>query len=249
MFYSPRRAVFSDVVAVPATATTSSAVISSDELKPFEESSFGSMTLFIRGDNAQISAANPLVKTYVSYDEGENWVLADTQTVDNATFTFTNAEPLALAPRVRVDVDLNGATLGSGHGLGVDVVFEERETNGEATLFADVVDVPDTVGADTTTTGDALNVGEYIDSVYAVVNSDSSTLTDVTVQLQSSWDGTNWWDLGTATDVSGADFVEFEEANTMVGTMVRANVITAATTGDIATNNGLTVNLFARRRA
>jgi len=249
MFYSPRRTLMTDVVPVPAEATTSSAVISSDELRPFETTAFGKATLFIKGDNSKMSVADPLVKTYASYDEGETWVLADTQTVDNATFTFTTAEVLDLAPRVRVDVDLNGATLAEDHGLSVDVLFEERADNGEATLYADVVDVDATVGADETVTGDTLSVGEYTDEVFAVVTSDSSKLTDTDLLLQSSWDGTNWWDLGTATDISDADFVEFSEADTVIGTYVRANVVTAASTGAIAEDHGITVNLFARRQA
>jgi len=249
MFYSPRRSLMTDVVAVPATATTSSAVISSDVMKPFEESAFGKLTLFIKGDNSEISVADPLVKTYVSYDEGENWVLADTQTVDNSTFTFTTAEVLELAPRVRIDLDLNGATLGEGHGLSVDVLFEERAENGEATLYADVVTVPATMADDETENGDSLEVGEYTTAVHAVVISDATKLTDVDVQLQSSWDGTNWWNLGTATDISEDDFVEFAEEDTVIGNYVRANVVTADSTGAALEDHGITVNLFARRQS
>lgn len=249
MFYSPRRKLMTDVVAVPETATTSTAVISSDELKPFEESAFGKLTLFIKGDNAEISADDPLVNTYVSYDEGESWVLADVQTIDNASFTFTVEEILELAPRVRIDLDLNGATLGEGHGLSVDALFEERAENGETTLYTDVVTVPTTMGADETVNGDSLEVGEYTTAIHAVVVSDASKLTDVDVQIQSSWDGTNWWDLVTANDISATNFVEFVEETAVIGNYVRANVVTAASTGEALEDHGITVNLFARRQS
>lgn len=249
MFYSPRKIFMEDVIAVPAEATTSSAVISSDVLKPFEESSFGQATLFIKGDNTKMSIADAFVSAMVSYDEGETWVEAATVTVAEAAFVFTVQSVAGLVPRLKLSLDLSGMTLAEDHGLQVDVLFEERADNGSVTLYPDAVDVPTTVADDVTTAGSTLSVGEYTDEVFVVVTSDSSKLTDTTLLLQSSWDGMNWWDLGTATDISAADFVEFSEANDVVGTYVRANVITALTTGAITADHGIAVNLFARRQA
>lgn len=245
MFYSPRRAVLSDVVAVPATATTSTAVISSDELYPFEQGSFGQAMLVVEGTSANIYMAAPNINAYVSYDEGETWVLAATQAVATGADTSAMVSVGDAVPRLRVDVDLNGATLTEGHGISVDVVFVEDDDNGDKTLFSDVVAVGAT-SASETTTGDTLSVGDYISELIAVVSLDSTNATNVGVQLQHSFDGTNWFDLGTATDVSSADFVEFSESG-VIGHYARANVV-AGTTG-LEEGHGITVNVFARRQA
>jgi len=246
MYYSPRRAVLSDVVAVPATATTSSAVISSDELRPFEGGSFGKALAVVQGLSDDIAAAAPNANFYVSYDEGETWVLAATQAIATGADTSELVSVASYAPRLRVDVDLNGATLTEGHGISVDVVFVEDDDNGAKTLFEDVVAVPATSSSETTT-GDTLSVGDYIDEVIAVATLDSTNATNVTARLQHSFDGTNWFDLGdSATDISSANFVEFSVTD-VIAPYVRLNVIAGAT--GLESGHGLSANVFARRQA
>lgn len=247
MYYVPRRKFYEDVVALPATATTSSAVFESDELYAFEGSNPGNLTVFVEGDTAEISVADPLVNILVSYDEGATWVTAETITVDNATFTYTVSEVSDFAPRVKVQVDLNGATLGDPHLISVDVLMEERYENLRQTVYADVVAVPDTVADGVTTEGTVYDISDlYVKDATAVLTiTDAADLTDVTVQMQSSWDGTNWWDLlASPTDISANTFTEVDaDAGSIFGNYIKVQVITAATTGDIATGNDLTANL------
>lgn len=246
MFYSPRKTLLEDVVAVPSTATTSSVVISSDELYPYEQSSFGSVTAFVKAlDGSKITVASPALTGYVSYDEGDTWVEVDSVDLTATSFTFDYSLEASLVPRFKVELDLNGATLLEGHGIQVDVYFTETQVNTRRTLFEDVIVVPSTVADGVTTTGDSLEVPEGTSAIHVVATGDVTTLTGVTILAQSSWDGSNWWNLGTATNFSGSNFVDFTEDENIVGNYARVNLITAASTGEIAVDHGIVVNAFA----
>lgn len=248
--YSPRRVFMEDVVAVPATATTSSAIIYSDVFKPFEESIFGKLTVFVNADDSKISVASPNLEVMVSYDEGETWVLADEVEIDNASFSFTVEEVADYVPRAKLALDLNGATLAEDHGIKVDVLFEEAEENYRRTVFNDVLTVPAEVANPVNNEvleGKPLPLPAYPVSAIAVFTADDTKLTaDLNARMQSSWDGENWWNLGTAvTEVAGEDYKEISIADgDLLGRYLRFNLTVDAAAGAIAEDHNINVDVI-----
>lgn len=251
MFYSPRRKFYEDVIPVPATATTSSAVIESDALYPFEQSAFGKATVFVKGDNSKMSVADASLTAKVSYDEGTTWIDAATTSVAHGSFEFTVASVAGIVPRAKLSLDLNGMTLAEDHGLSVDILFQESEEGLRRTIFTDVLGVDASVtnpATDLLISGDVLTVPEDAVSVTAIFTADASKLTgDLNARLKSSFDGENWWDLGAAvTEVSAESFKEISSADTdLIGKYVRFDLTVDATAGAIAENHGIKVNVIS----
>lgn len=247
MFYSPRRTFIENVIEVPAEATTSSAVILSEDIKPFEESSFGAAYVFVKLDTSKTSVADPKIGTWVSYDEGESIVQTGEATLDQAFTVLTVAN---LAPRVKFSLDLNGATLEEGHGIQVDVLLVETDDNFRRTLFADVTPVDEEgVSADETVEGDPFRLPENTRALNAVILSDNDQLEGVTAVIQSSWDGVNWWDIGTTPADVDADFVEYYEESTLFGNYARVNLVVGDGGSDgIDEYHGIVVNAWALGR-
>jgi predicted component of type VI protein secretion system len=247
MFYSPRKAFIEDVIEVPATATTSSTVILSEDIKPFEESSFGAAYVFVKLDTSKTSVSDPKLGTWVSYDEGETIVQTGETTLNQG---FTVIPVANLAPRVKFSLDLNGSTLAEGHGIQVDVLLMETNDNFTRTLFGDITDVPEEgVSADETIAGDPIALPHNTRALNAVIVSDNEQLTGVTAVIQSSWDGVNWWNIGTTPASVDSDFVEVYEESNLFGNYARVNLVVADGGSDgIDEYHEIVVNAWALAR-
>ena len=249
--YSPRRRFFEDVIPVPAEATESTAVISSDELYPFEQTAFGEATVFVKGDNSKMSEANASLTAKVSFDEGETWIDAETVTIDNSSFSFTVEKVEDYVPRLKLELDMNGMSLDEDHGLSVDVLFQEAEDNYRGHFERDVLEVPSEVenpDSDEVLEGKAVEMPTFPSKAMAIFTADASKLTaDLNARLQSSFDGENWWDLGSeATQVAGSDYELIESGDSdIIGKYVRFNLTVDSTAGVIAEDHEINVDLIA----
>jgi len=251
MFPSPRRALYKDVIAFPATKSAGAATLSSNVLRDFETTAFGAVNFqLVAADLSQVTDTLT-IEPFVSFDEGTTWIQAGAYSdIANGSGTLSALKSLKYVPRLRVDGVFDGSgALAAGHGASVHVEMREVDPEYARRFDADVVTVPTTVADGVTTNGTSVEVPANTGRVAAIVSADPAQLTDVSVMLQSSFDGVYWWDLlSSATDISAVMYSEIDMDQNMVGTYVRANVITAATTGAISTGHNMSVNLLSFSR-
>ena len=232
-----RRAYYDSVVAFPEGAALS-AVVQSEVLKPFEGTAFGSVEVFLQG-----TGTTPNAHTMVSFDGGAEW---HELSVDNFANGFSALGSLAaFAPRVRVDVDLNGATITDADDWKVSVLMSEEMPTVARKLTADLMSEVE-MGDDETLVSDVVELTEGTpEAVYAVVTGDNTEITLGTLQLETSFDGVNWWGLSDDTNISAADVTFIENNAVTIGKYVRATLTTGETTGAITEEAKLRVHLLS----
>lgn len=258
MITRPRRKLYTDVIPFPDSKSAGAATISSDELYPFEGSAPGELDLhLVAEDDADITDTLS-VNLNVSYDGGSSWLEAvsysDLANGSGDAISVLKSAALAYAPRVRLDgvFDSSGALV-AGHGAAVHANFFEGEDLYRHEIDADVLTI-DTMGTSETVNSDAIevdnSVAEAIRKVIVISYvGDKSKVTDnVTWKLQSSYDGSNWWDVSSAdeTDIAngtGTSFTEVTESDDL-GDCLRITVSTDGT-GEIAEDNGIQFNVIS----
>lgn len=241
-----RNQFYSDAVPFPATKSASAVTIYGDELNPFGENPGALDLQLVAGDTSKITD-NMTVGLEVSYDEGDSWVevneYSDLANGTGSTSVLKN-DVLEFAPMVRLSGVFDGsAELAADHGCSVKAMFKENENFYKSKIFtgSDVITVPET-SASETTNGETLSV-ENAQKVYVVSSGVTAKMTNVTFNLQSSFDGESWWDVGSsAKDISALSFNE-EEFSDKLGTYFRVELITGAT--GLEEDHGLSFNVIA----
>ena len=230
-----RRAYYDDVVAFPE-GDNLTATVRSDEVKSFETTAYGPVTVFLQG-----GGDTPNAHFMVSFDEGESWYEADEENFSDGFQTFEDV--VKLAPRFRVDVDLNGQNISDADDWKVSVLTEElNPTVGRRTKTEEVGAL-----ASDESTYFVMDLGEATpQEFHAVVTNDNSEVTDATILLETSFDGENWWNLSDGTTDVDADVVTISNDDTnLFGKYVRVTVAAAADTGSVGEDAHLKVNAVA----
>ena len=245
MRYKQRSAFYNDVVPFPATKSAGAMTLYGDVLKPFEANP-GPLDLhLVAEDDSQITDLMTM-KLEVSYDGGENWIEVDEYSeLENGSgdpVSVLKDEVLEFAPMVRVNAVFNtDGELAEGHGCSVKAFLKEDEDFQRSQVFTDVVDLPAEL-ADTNKEGESFNVANA-QKVIVVSSGDTDNMTNITFNLQSSFDGENWWNVGnSAKDISALSFNE-EVFSSKLGTYFRVDVIAGAT--GLAEDHNLKFNLIA----
>lgn len=238
MRYTPtRRAYYDDVVAFPE-GDGLTATVQSDEVKSFETTAFGPVRVFLQG-----AGTDAVAHTKISFDEGETW-----HEVDETSFTdgFEDLGEVAeFAPRTRVDVDLNSQNIDDSDNWKVAVLNREYKPAINRSFEKDVLTVDETLGADEEKT-ETFELPEGTpQEIHAIVVSDSGEVTDASVELETSFDGDNWWSLSDSKDVSGDDVVFITNNDVEIGDRVRVKLTTDASSGEVTEDANLKVHLLS----
>lgn len=247
---------YSGVITFPATKAAGALTIQSNEIYDFENSGFGPLEISLRAlDDSKITDTLT-INLYVSYDGGVTYLLAGTYAdLANGSGDAVAAVASAIkyAPRVRIDADFNASgALAADHGCGVDIRIEESDPFDRRIIGADVGNLGATLANSTVVIGDSVYVADMLYNLKKVVVSsycaDASKVTDnVTWKVQSSIDGTNWFDASTAqaniANGTGAIFSELE-VETKLGKYVRV-VTTSDGSGALAADHGVQFNIVA----
>ena len=256
MYESPRIKFYTSAVAFPATKTAGVLTITGTSLYDFESYAYGSVELVLRALDKSKITDTLTAKISVSYDGGTTWIVtgAYTELANGSGAVSVYKAPILYAPRVRVDAifDATGA-LASGHGCGVDAKVSEANPFYRHNIFTNVVTVPATKTAGALTyTGATKYIANTIDPLRKLVAvasaTDLSKITNgFTWKVQSSFDGTNWFDATTAQSGlaagTGTYFTEVE-VTTKLGKYARILLISDGT-GALASGHGIAFQLIA----
>lgn len=247
MFYNPRNLLYSDVVALPATKEAGAITYISDVISL--PTMYKAALVLMAADLSKVTN-NVVVTVKGSFDGGTNWVNLGVYTdVANGSGTLSVKKEVFYAPVMKVEVafDATGA-LTSGHGVELDLALVEDAEQTVKAPVADVVTVPATVGAATTTNGTAFSASDelpFMKKLYIVSTLDSSKATLVTQTVEGSLDGSHWYSV-TISDSNITDAnINFAETSTFVGKYARVNVVTGADTGALTSGHGVKVNVVA----
>jgi hypothetical protein len=228
-YYGSRRKQYLNVLAFPATKLAGASTIVSSTYFPFEGQSPGGAKLVLRcADKSKITADTILVQAYVSFNGGTSFLAFGGNTgstggwsdLKSGTGAIINLKSVPLAPRMYVQATFSAAaTLSAGHGLSVDLEFEELypESNlfeswpnystadtkagndsnfvryGQSFYFGDTMFNP---ARGTNVAGTPTITGGLPTRVLATIYvADRSKITGrpVPITVQSSLDGTNWF--------------------------------------------------------
>lgn len=249
-----RTEVYENVITFPATKGAGVATITGDVKYPFEQTAFGPIDILLRADLADKITDTLTINLYVSYDEGTTWLLAasysDLANGGAVPISVIKADAIRVAPRVRLDAIFDGTgALAADHGCGVDLKISETEGVIRREIFTrNAIDQLSNLTNYTS--------AMYIANTYNILKSlvvssycaDKSKVTDnVTWKVQSSYDGTNWFDATTAqTDILNGVGTSFTEVpvTTKLGKYIRIAVITDGT-GVLAADHGVQFNVVA----
>jgi hypothetical protein len=247
-----RRKVYEDVVTIPATKTASATTISSSEMYPFEASAFGGANVIITADDLSKIGDTIAVRTYVSFDAGDNWVLMNNDSnvsLANGSGTVIDRNNIPLAPRIRVDVVFDAAaTLSAGHGIKIDVEFYELEPEDLRTSDYNAIAVGDTKPAgdsdgDWYKAGNTITVNEGIKVLVVGYAADKTKITNsFTYVWQSSSDASHWWTgdtLGTIAPANGTGIALASKIITTGLSKYGRIYVTGDTTARLQTGHGI----------
>ncbi|HUS48907.1 MAG TPA: hypothetical protein VMZ91_01975 [Candidatus Paceibacterota bacterium] len=248
MNLTERIKILTDVITFPVSKTAAALQIESDEIYNFENSGFGDLDIFLRADLADKIVNTLTIKLYVSYDKGTTWTwVADYADLANGAAVPISAiknAVLAYAPRIKLIANFDGsATLTATHGCGVDLRIKESDVDYRRDITVQAA--PATQAINLTTYGTAIYIDEAYSDVRKIVVAstliDNSKVTNnVTWKVQSSYDGTNWFDAtGAQADIlaAAASFAEVE-VTTKLGKYIRLAYITDGT-GELAAGHGI----------
>ena len=242
-----------EVIAIPAALGVST-TIAGEVLYPFEQSGWGAAKIvYFTGDTADVGDT-VVLKTYVSFDEGTNWDQVRTgDTVLNTTVDSQSFD-IPFAPRVRIDIVSDSAgTLSAGHGVEVQIEFQENDPEAARIFYGDSIgDSAKVAGGDTVWAGTdgatiTINSPNKITTFFT-----SDDLSDITTgatgftwKLMSSLDGSHWFhgDTITAVPANGSGVAELasQEITTNLSKYARLNLTTAS--GDSAAGLGSDANI------
>ena len=228
-YYGSRRKQYTNVIAFPATKLAGASTVVSSTYFPFEGQAPGGAKLVLRcADRSKITADTIFIQPYVSFNGGTSFVAFgagtgftngyyDLRTGSGAALSLRN---IPIAPRMYVQATFSAlSTLAAGHGLAVDIEFEELypESNlfenwpnitladtkapndsnfvryGQSFYFGDTLFNP---AKQTGVTGTPTITGGLPTRVLATVYlADRSKLTGrpIPITVQTSLDGTNWY--------------------------------------------------------
>jgi hypothetical protein len=249
-----RRKTYTDVVTIPATKTASATTISSSEMYPFESSAFGGANVIITADDLSKVGDTIAVRTYVSFDAGDTWILVNNDsatTLANGSGAVIDRNNIPLAPRLRVDVVFDSAaTLSAGHGIKIDVDFYEMEPESKRIESDyDAIAVGDTKpGGDSALAwykaGDTITVSDGTKVFVMAHAADKSKVVDTfTYVWQSSTDASHWWTGDTLTSIGPANGSGIALASKTITTGLseygRVYVSSGDTTAELNTGHGV----------
>lgn len=245
---------YSDVIIFPATKSAGALIIKSNEIADFESNTFGPLEISLRAlDDSQITN-NLVINLYVSYDGGTSWLLVGSYTdlnngAGNSVAVINTA--LKFAPRVKIEADFDASgALTAGHGCGVDIRIEEIEPMIRRIIGVDVGNIGATLANSTVVMGTSISIPQILSPIKKVIIAsyceDSSQVTNnLTWKVQSSLDGTNWFDSTAAqTNIvngSGSIFGELEVIEKL-GKYVRV-ISTTDASGALASGHGVQFNI------
>jgi hypothetical protein len=256
MFESPRIKNYTGVITFPATKSAGALTIQGTTIYDWESYAFGPIDIELRALLANKITNTLSVKLYTSYDAGTTWIpvatYSDLANGGAVPISAIKSAPLLYAPRIRLDAVFNGTgALLSGHGCGVDVKISEASPFNRHVIFTNVVTVPATkVAGALTYTGATKNttmVDSFTKLIAVASAADLAQVTDTfTWKVQSSYDGTNWFDATAAqTGIaagSGSYFTEVE-VTTKLGKYARI-LLTSDATGALAAGHGIAFQLI-----
>jgi len=241
--------VYTNNITFPATKAAGAAIITGDVIYDFEGGAYGPLEVVLRAlDDSKITD-NLVIKLYVSYDGGATWLLSKSWTdLANGAgdpIAVLKDDILAFAPRIKLVADFDGTgALASGHGCGVDLKI--REDYVDMRRYTSTVSAPTTMGNSSTITGGVVYVPNTINNIrrisIASVCLDRSKVTDnLTWKVQSSYDGTTWFDaIAAQTDITNGAGTSFTEVavSSKLGKYVKVIYITDGT-GALAADHGV----------
>jgi hypothetical protein len=256
-----RSKLYTDVVPFPLSKATGAVTLSSDEMYPFENSFFADLDLhLVAADDADITD-DLTVNVKVSYDGGSTWLVAqeysDLANGGGDAISVFKDEALSFAPRVKVEgeFDVSGALV-AGHGCAIHANFLEDSHSYRHEIATDIFDFA-RISNDASKTSDTVYVSDssvdtiekvlvvsYVEDTSKIID---GTGTGITWVLQSSYDGSNWWNVSSAAEDNivngtGSSFTEVEEADSL-GQYFRV-VLTAAADAEIEADHGIVFNMI-----
>lgn len=255
MFTRNRFNLNPNVIEFPATKTAGALTITGDVVKAYEGGATGDMQVLVGAEDRSEITNGLVVRPYVSLDEGETWLAAPGYTeLANGSGAVTALKTLAMVPRLRVDAvfDATGA-LAAGHGCKVHVEAREYKpwlVRKNLWQVDDNIPATKAAGSAATYTGTTVELPEYTSELVVYVTAeDLSTITDgagtgITYQIQTSYEGVQWWDLldsaGDIANGTGTLFAVNQVTTKVIGRYMRV-VVSAAADAELAADHGIKV--------
>ena len=245
-----------------STVIGASSINKSEVFKDFETYGYGGAKVqVVAEDLAEVTSGPVDVNVYVSFDEGDTYVLAaNDQTLTNGSGSSSAVSTIKVAPRVKVELETgSGEGISADAGAAVHVLLEEAdliqgerktvitknvEVSGGADVYSDIMacdSVPSTVyfGATVVDTSGATAAG----------TSETSKVT-----LESSLDGVNFWTVdATGVTLSSESNIEtyiFDNLNSDTknfGTYFRLKITDSASTTEFVTSSGLSLIMISEK--
>jgi len=243
---NPRKKLFQNVVTFPATKSAGAATYYSDSMYPFPDSS-GNLNVTLTADDSSKITDTLTTTLQVSFDEGTTWkdavAYTDLANGTGAIVAYKDAA-VAFAPMARIKAVFDGTgALLAGHGIGIDVEFEEQTNLLRTQIDTDNVNVGDTEADEEIVNGTSVEALGTVEKVMAVYTGVASKVTDADVKIQSSFDGSSWWDTGATAAIESVSFKEIL-STAKLGKYFRAVITTDAGTGAIIADHLINVDLI-----
>ncbi len=243
---NPRKKLYQNVVTFPATKSAGAATYYSDEMYPFPDSS-GNLNVILTADDASKITDTLTTTLQVSFNEGTSWKDAVAYTdLANGTGAIVAYKDAAVtfAPMARIKAVFDGSgALTADHGIRIDVEFEEQTDLLRTQLSTDNVDVGATKDDDATVNGASVEALGTVEKVMAVYTGVASKVTNADVKIQSSFDGSSWWDTGATAAIESVSFKEIS-STAKLGKYFRTVITTDDETGAIIADHLINVDLI-----
>lgn len=254
-----RSKTYTDVV---TTVIGASAINKSEVMKDFESYAFGGAKVQVVASDLSEVTGTIDVNTYVSFDEGENYVIADTDnTLAAGTGAASVVNTILVAPRVKVQVESGaGEAITADAGAAVHVQLEEADVvQGERKMSkTDNVVLSASVH---TAYSDVLSLDSIPTAVYfGAIVLDATEITvagtaeSVVATLESSLDGINFWEVdSTGVTVIGAAtkpvyaFSSLSASSKNFGTYFRLKLADSSTAARATADAGLSLIMISAK--